>query len=496
MSLPSIIDALDAPTLFQPFFAGPSWAMWRAVLKGAFAEPMTDEEIELFRSVAERDPPKKRVKELFVIGGRRSGKDSVASLIATYSAALADYDMLRPGERATVLCLAADRDQARGVLSYVRGYFAAVGLLGDLVERETANGLELSTRAEIVVGTNSFRAVRGKTISVVVMNELAFWRDETSANPAEETYAALRPGLLTIPNSMLIGISSPHKRSGLLYEKFKASYGQDDDRVLVVRAPSQVFNPTIPNEEIEDALAPDPAKNRAEYLSEWRDDIASYLPRELIEAAVDPGVLVRPRETGKHYSAFVDAASGVGEDSYCLGVAHRGPNDRVVLDCLREIRPRFDPTSATAELAEVLKSYGLGKVVGDRWALNWVADAFRRHGITYENTERDRSAIYGEALPLFTSGRAGLLDNPRIVAQLANLERKTTATGRDIIGHPERSGHHDDAANAAAGAMVLASARLQAMIIPDSLMEWARGGPGLSAHGSRMWLPDAFIPHA
>ena len=50
MSLPSIIDALDAPTLFQPFFAGPSWAMWRAVLKGAFAEPMTDEEIELFRS--------------------------------------------------------------------------------------------------------------------------------------------------------------------------------------------------------------------------------------------------------------------------------------------------------------------------------------------------------------------------------------------------------------------------------------------------------------
>jgi hypothetical protein len=81
--------------------------------------------------------------------------------------------------------------------------------------------------------------------------------------------------------------------------------------VLVVRAPSQVFNPTIPDEEIEDALARDPAKNRAEYLSEWRDDIASYLPRELIDAAVDRGVLVRPRETGKHYHAFVDAASGV-----------------------------------------------------------------------------------------------------------------------------------------------------------------------------------------
>ncbi len=475
MSLPSIIDALDAPSLFQPFFAGESWRVWRSVLKGAFALPMTDDEIELFRTVAERDPPRKRVKELWAIGGRRAGKDSVASLLAAYAAGFVDYDdLLRPGEKATVMCLANDRDQAKIVLGYTRAYFERINLLRDLVERETTTGLLLSTGSEIVIATSSFRAVRGRTVALAVFDECAFWQSEESANPAEEIYAALRPGLLTIPTSMLIGISSPHKRSGLLYEKFKASYGRDDDRVLVVRAPSQVFNPTIPSEEIEDALARDPAKNRAEYLSEWRDDIASYLPRELIEASVDRGVLVRPREAGKRYVAFVDAASGVGEDSYCLGVAHREPNDRVVLDCLREIRPRFDPASATAELAEILKSYGLVKVVGDRWALNWIADAFRRHGVTYENTERDRSAIYGEALPLFTSGRGRLLDNPQIVAQLANLERKTTSTGRDVINHPDRAGHHDDAANAVCGALVLASAGPQPMMISDELMAWAR----------------------
>src|SRR5690242_13911918 len=86
MSLPSIIDALDAPTLFQPFFAGPSWATWRAVLKGAFALPMTAAEVELFRFVAERDPPNNRVKEVWIIAGRRAGKDSVASLLGGYSA--------------------------------------------------------------------------------------------------------------------------------------------------------------------------------------------------------------------------------------------------------------------------------------------------------------------------------------------------------------------------------------------------------------------------
>jgi hypothetical protein len=96
------------------------------------------------------------------------------------------------------MCLASDRDQARIV---TRAYFDRIDLLRDLVERETANGLELSTGAEIIISTSSFRAVRGRTIALAILDECAFWRDEASANPAEEVYAALRPGLLTIPGS-------------------------------------------------------------------------------------------------------------------------------------------------------------------------------------------------------------------------------------------------------------------------------------------------------
>jgi hypothetical protein len=49
---------------------------------------MTEAEIEFFRTIAERDPPKTRVREIWVVVGRRGGKDSIASLIAAYSAAL------------------------------------------------------------------------------------------------------------------------------------------------------------------------------------------------------------------------------------------------------------------------------------------------------------------------------------------------------------------------------------------------------------------------
>jgi len=71
-------------------------------------------EIEFFRIVAERDPPKKRVRELWIAAGRRGGKDSIASVIAARAAALfSEGDKLRPGERAVVMCLATDKTRRR-----------------------------------------------------------------------------------------------------------------------------------------------------------------------------------------------------------------------------------------------------------------------------------------------------------------------------------------------------------------------------------------------
>jgi hypothetical protein len=69
-------------------------------------------------------------------------------------------------------------------------------------------------------------------------------------------------------------------------------------------------------------------------------------------------------------------------------------------------------------------------------------------------------------LPLFTSGRARLLDhNTRLVGQFAALERRTSATGRDRVDHPASGGGADDVANAAAGALTLASAKADSGVV-------------------------------
>jgi hypothetical protein len=474
----SIAEAMTDPELFEPFFRGPSWALWRSVLKAAFALTMTKKEVELFRSVADRDPPKKRVRELWCIAGRRSGKDSIASAIATYFSGFVDYSgRLRPGEPAAILCLAVDKQQATIVARYTKALFDRVPLLKGMVERETASGLDLSTGAELSIIASNFRSVRGRSIGLAILDEIAYWRSEDSATPDTETLSAIIPGLSTL-GGMIVGISSPYRRSGVLYERWRDHYGKDGD-ILVVKGPTSAFNPTIDQRIIDEELIRDPQVAKAEWLSEWRDDLATYLPRELVESAVDRGVVVRPPIPGVEYRAFADPSGGVS-DSFTLAIGH-SEAELCYLDCLVEIVAPFDPGVATEAMAATLKAYGLHEVTGDHFSAQWVVSAFAKASIQYKHSELDRSTIYANALPLFTSGRARILDNRRLIGQIAQLERRAMPGGKDKIDHPR--GMKDDASNSAMGVLVQVSAGGSAEI----LTQWQR------AFGS---VPDDDAPPA
>ena len=170
-------------------------------------------------------------------------------------------------------------------------------------------------------------------------------------------YRAIKPGLARMQGFMLIGISTPYRKAGLLYRMFKEHYGRDGDDVLVIRDPSITFNPTLDQAIIDQALAEDPAGAAAEWNAQFRDDISGWAPRELIEAAVDRGVLVRPPKPSIRYHAFCDPSGGQS-DSFTCAISHN-ENGTAVLDCLVEIKAPFNPDAATAQIADVLKSLSL-----------------------------------------------------------------------------------------------------------------------------------------
>jgi hypothetical protein len=147
-----------------------------------------------------------------------------------------------------------------------------------MVTRETRYGLDLNNDVEIAVATNNFRQARGRTVLLAILDEVAFYRSEDSALPDVEVYRAITPSLATLPDSMLVAISSPYRKAGLLFEKWKQHFGKDSDDVLVIQATSLQLNPTLDPAIVLRAHEADPAAARAQWGGQFRDDIGNICP--------------------------------------------------------------------------------------------------------------------------------------------------------------------------------------------------------------------------
>ncbi|RWK33781.1 hypothetical protein [Mesorhizobium sp.] len=476
MSAPAFAysEACQDPDLFGPWFAADSWGVWRVIDKALFGEPLDEAELAIFAELTGRDEaPTSPASEAWFVCGRRSGKDVKAASIATYLATFGaeQYGYLSKlvrGERGVVQALAVDRDQAKVVLGYTKAFFEQP-ILRKTVKKETADGIELKNGLSIEITTNDRRRVRGRTVVAAVFDEVAFWLSENSANPDEDVYKAIKPSMATIPGAMLIGISSPHARKGLLYRKFKANYGKAG-KILVVKAPTWRMNPTLArdSELITEAYAEDPSSAAAEYGAEFRTDIEQFVSLDVVEGCVSPGVKERPWDSRHRYVAFADPSGG-SSDSYTLAIGHR-EGKRVILDVLRERKPPFSPESVTAEFAALMGQYGITTVRGDRFGNEFNRELYRTNGVSYAYSDKNRSEIYLNFLPALNSGTVDLLDDPKLIAQIVSLERRISRGGRESIDHT--TGGHDDLANAAAGVVDLLANRAPQPVAASAPMRW------------------------
>lgn len=477
----NIIEALHSEDCFKSLFRDiETWHSWEVYLRALFGLPIDDKDLDLLRDCtglrAWDEIPGAR--ESFVICGRRSGKSFISSIIAVYVATFKDWTkFLSPGERGYIFVIANDKNQARIIKRYVSGILKSNASFRRLVEKDLTWEVELKNSVSISVKTSDFRTIRGYTLLCAILEEMAFYRSDESANPDKEILAAVRPSLATIPDSLLIGISTPYSRAGVLFEMWKKHFGKAEGP-LIWRAPTTLMNPTIDEGIIKEALKDDPSAASAEWEAEFRSDIEAFMPPEFIDAVVIPGRFELPKIEDVEYFGACDPSGG-RQDSMTLAITHKDKSGEIIVDVSREQRPPFQPKVVVKEFSETFRAYGITEIESDRYAAEWVSEAFRDNEIEVKNSELSASEVYLSFLPLMANGTIELLDNKRLKSQLAGLERKVRPGGKDMVTH--YPGGHDDVANSVAMACVMAAKKESggAFGFADTSIEeiWGSGGP-------------------
>ena len=473
--MPAIDSALSDGRLLGAGL-GPlnSWVTWLVVLRAAFGLPLDAIDRRVFHAVAGgREPPKQRVRELWCIAGRGSGKSRIAAAVSIYQALFVKH-RLAPGERGMCLVIAGTVDQARVVYGYVRGFLEASPSLRHEVVAMTQLEVTLRNRVTIGVHPNSFRSIRGRTLIGCVFDETAFWRDESTATPDTEVYTAVLGGFRA--DGMLISISTPYRKLGLLHSKWRDHYGVDGGDTLVVQGSSKMFNPTLSSATIAAQRAADPTGAGAEWDAVFRDDIGAFLDDRSIDAAIDfARPLELPPRVGVIYRVFVDMGGG-RHDRSTIAIMHAvgdGDGRHYVVDVLRGLAG--DPHAAMREFVVLAKQYGCSTITGDNYGAEWVAGACREAGAEYQASKLVRSDLYLTGLPHFVRGVVSMPNLAPRIHELRLLERRTARSGRDSVDHG-RNGS-DDYANALFGALHLVSDTLSIYKQPETFGVFVHSQP-------------------
>jgi hypothetical protein len=449
--------ALRDPELLGGALRGDSWKPWIAFLLALFALPLSPAQLTTFQKHTGRTaPPAQPCREAWLCCGRRAGKSFILSLCAVFLACFYVWTpYLNVGEVGTIMIIAADRKQARTIMRFILGLLESTPKLKAQIANVTQSSIELRNRVVLEIHTASFRSTRGYTILACLLDEIAFWPvDETSADQDAEVLAALKPAMATVPASMLLAASSPYAKKGSLWEAHSKHFGKDGDPVLIWQAATREMNATVPQAFIDEHMAEDEARARAEYMAEFRSDLEAFVSREALQACVATEIYERAHDPLLgNYLAFCDPSGGAA-DPMTLAIGHYDFEKRIaIIDCIREAKAPFSPELVVQEFCGTLAAYQIKNVTGDRYAAQWPVEMFGKYGVQYTQSERPKAELYQAFLPLLNSVRVSLLDHPKTNNQILSLERRTSRGGRDAIDHPRNQ--HDDLANVVAGCAAL-----------------------------------------
>jgi hypothetical protein len=442
----TIIDALRDPNLLGvgPFADLSTWERSIVQLKAIYGLKLSAPERAWFEQHTGRqyDPPPGGWPAVVSVDPRQTGKTQRGAALVAFESLIAPPDS---GETWCILIAQDLRSAQRTAYSRVCALYEASPVLQRMITKKTADTLFLKNGQRVSIYPCRPESVRGLRARIVVLDEFAFFRGSDARPVDTEMLRAAWPTLATT-NGRLVILSTPWGQNGKLWELYRQHYGRADSDTLVWHGTLEM-NPLLSSAYAARMRETDPEGARAEIDAEFLTSLTALLESEAIEACRIPGRRELPPVAGRRYEGFVDVCGG-RHDEYVVGIAHKD-GGKAIVDVVRAWRPPLNPAATTAEAAELLKTYGMHCVQGDRYAASWPVEQFAANGIRYEPASKDRSALYLDLVGFVNSARVEIPDDDTLLRQLRTLERRRGSSGRDRVDHPR--GGHDDRANVLAG---------------------------------------------
>lgn len=496
---------------------------------------LTDEEIELCKEKGLDNDSKGNLlgkvdrgetfRELVLILGRRSGKDFLSSIVALYEAMrllecpggdpFALYG-LAPSNPITILTVATSKEQAkicyREIISkilrspYFSDKYIADGITSNqcylLTPRDKHRNKELKEaglpleKGSIVieVGHSNSSSLLGKGCFVLILDEVASYKETGGSSSGEVIYQALVPSINTyyrkIPvvdkngkpqkdengeiikqivyDGKILSISSPRGKDGILYKLYQQA--NEVDHRLLVKLPTWEV---VPNQTQENLRKSNPTMSDQQFSMEFGAEFSgsageSFFHEDLVKQCFDSGLSQKDwGEPGKIYFLHIDPATT--SHNYALVLLHKEwhyhrerqeSNYKIIVDHIHYWHPFADKVISSEEVVEYIcslsKRFKIAMCTYDAFNSQESIIKITKAGIPNMLTRFNRGfkmKIYDELENLVITGNIKFPHHGLLKDEMLELQRRYDATGYKVYPRKDVDGAcSDDIVDCVAGA--------------------------------------------
>jgi hypothetical protein len=437
--------------------------LWSVIADGLQPHALTAADCDIARSLfgdVDTIPPN-LLDVVAIVKGARIGGSYLAALRLLYLGLTVPLK-LAPGEEAFGAIIAPSLELAEQTLRYVSGAVKAAPALAARMEKNDSSSVTIRRDDGQLVTIKCFAASRGgtggrsRTLFGALLDEAAFFRDESSVVNDGDIYRAVSPRI--VPGGQLIVFSTPWAEAGVLYDLFSKNHGAPTTCVaahaptVLMRSDNAKVLATVKRE-----YENDPENAAREFGAEFMTRGAGlFFDGAAIDAAIDRTLILPAAPIGR-MTAAVDPGFARDSSTFVAVADHDGLISVRLID---ELRPAkgvpLQPSAVVAHWAALAKLLGLTSVRSDIHYRESVREHMTTHGLTLEDVpegQAGKRAMYERTRTLLNEGRLRLPLHPRLLRQLREVMVRPTPGGGMTISSPRRGGDHGDLVSALVAAV-------------------------------------------